>query len=63
MTEINSAIQQIEDFVRPFMGAEIGHDFKHVDRVRNWALLIARREGYDDLDVVEAAARHSGNRS
>lgn len=52
----NAILQQIEDFVRPFMVAEVGHDFKHVDRVRNWALLIARQEGYRDLDAVEAAA-------
>jgi uncharacterized protein len=50
------AIQQIEDFAQPFMVAEVGHDFKHVDRVRNWALLIARQEGYADLNAVQAAA-------
>ena len=35
---------------------EIGHDFKHVDRVRRWALEIAEAEGHADLELVEAAA-------
>jgi HD superfamily phosphodiesterase len=34
----------------------IGHDIKHVERVRHNALTIARTEGFADLDVVEAAA-------
>jgi len=32
------------------------HDFKHVDRVRNWILLIAEKEGYRDLESAEIAA-------
>jgi uncharacterized protein len=34
----------------------IAHEFIHVDRVRRWALQIARSEGYEDLALVEAAA-------
>jgi uncharacterized protein len=55
-------IQQVEDYVRRTMAGAagsdlgIGHDWKHVDRVRRWALLIARGEGVADLAVVEAAA-------
>jgi len=32
------------------------HDFKHVDRVRNWALQIAEGEGFKDLELVEVTA-------
>ena len=53
---VANMIQHIEAFARPFMVAEIGHDFKHIDRVRNWALHIAHLEGYQDLEAVEAAA-------
>jgi putative nucleotidyltransferase with HDIG domain len=49
-------IIQIEDYVRRITSGEIAHDFKHVDRVRNWALQIAEYEGFDRLDVVQAAA-------
>ena len=31
----------------------IAHDFKHVDRVRNWALVIANEEGFTPLEIVE----------
>jgi putative nucleotidyltransferase with HDIG domain len=34
----------------------IGHGFKHVDRVRRWALVIARGEGFVDLELLESAA-------
>ena len=34
----------------------IAHGFKHVDRVRSWALYLAQREGYKALDVLEATA-------
>jgi len=34
----------------------IAHDFKHVDRVRNWSLCIAKGEGFSDLQVVQVAA-------
>ena len=55
-------IQRIETFVRETMDAvvnpdlRIGHDIKHVERVRRNALTIARGEGFADLDLVEAAA-------
>lgn len=55
-------IQQIERYVKQAMGAvnapdlRIAHDFKHVDRVRCWALEIAAREGLQHLETVEAAA-------
>ena len=49
-------IQQVEDHARRMMAAEVAHDFKHADRVRNWALHIAKREGYEDLETVEIAA-------
>jgi uncharacterized protein len=35
---------------------KIAHGFKHVDRVRRWALLIARDEGFADQELLEAAA-------
>jgi HD superfamily phosphodiesterase len=34
----------------------VAHDFKHVDRVRNWALLFGKEEGYPDPIVVEVTA-------
>lgn len=34
----------------------IAHDFKHVDRVRSWALYLAQKEGYEALHVLEATA-------
>lgn len=55
-------IQQIESYVKCSMGTvtapdlRIAHDFKHVDRVRRWALYIANGEALRDSDVVEAAA-------
>ena len=55
-------IKRIEEYVRQTMAGaacrvlEIGHGFKHVDRVRRWALAIASEERYTDLDLVEAAA-------
>lgn len=55
-------IQQIESFVIQSMRTvtapdlRIAHDFKHVDRVRGWALRIARGEAIQDLELVEAAA-------
>jgi uncharacterized protein len=59
---VGGRIQQIEDHVRQSMATvaapdlRIAHDFKHVDRVRGWALRIARNEGLEDLVLVEAAA-------
>jgi putative nucleotidyltransferase with HDIG domain len=53
---VPTAIQEIEVFVRPLMGAAIAHDYKHADRVRHRAKQIARSEGYPYLEVIEAAA-------
>jgi len=54
-------ISKIEHYVKQALdGAEgnliIAHDFKHVDRVRKWALHIAKGESFEDLQVVEVAA-------
>jgi putative nucleotidyltransferase with HDIG domain len=49
-------IQRIEDYVRSTMTGAVAHDFKHVDRVRRWALRIAGEEGFEDLEVIEIAA-------
>ena len=49
-------IQHVEDYVKRAMPGEVAHDFKHADRVRRWALRIARAEGFENLEVVEAAA-------
>jgi len=49
-------LQELENYVRESMDREVGHDFKHVDRVRNWALFIAREEGYSPLYLVAATA-------
>ncbi len=32
------------------------HDFKHVDRVRNWALIVAEGEGFNEPEIVEITA-------
>lgn len=34
----------------------IAHDFKHIDRVRNWALVIADAERFPNLEIVEVTA-------
>ena len=53
-------ITLIEDFVRQELGEITGHliahDFKHLDRVRNWALKIAESERFYELALVEACA-------
>src|SRR4030095_7866565 len=49
-------IQLIEDYAKSLMTGEVAHDYKHVDRVRHWALKIAKQEQYPHLDWVEAAA-------
>lgn len=51
-----SNIKQIEKYVKKNMGGTVAHDFKHIDRVRNWALKIAKAENYQDLEIVETAA-------
>ena len=55
-------IQQIESYVRQSMSSvtapdlRLAHGFRHVDRVRRWALRIADGEAVQDLELVEAAA-------
>jgi HD superfamily phosphodiesterase len=54
-------IADTENYVREVMEQQesvlsIAHDFKHVDRVRNWALLIAEGENYDEPGIVEITA-------
>jgi HD superfamily phosphodiesterase len=49
-------IGSIEEYVKSIMDEYTVHNFGHVDRVRNWSLFIGRREGYDRLDMCEAAA-------
>ena len=69
-------IRQIEDYVRQTIEGvadndhKIAHGWRHVDRVRRWALLIAKSEGAADLELLEAAAllhdiglAHVGQRS
>ncbi len=34
----------------------VAHEFKHVDRVRQWALRIAAEEGFENMEMVETAA-------
>jgi len=59
----NGLVHQIENYVQdtfskiaPDDKLTIAHDYKHVNRVRNWALRIAEMEGYHDLEIVEIAA-------
>lgn len=49
-------IQIIEKFVKEKTKENFGHDFSHTNRVRKWALIIAQKEGYEKMDVVEATA-------
>ena len=51
-----SKIQQVEDYARQAMAGAVAHDFKHVDRVRNWALQIALGEDFQDIDIIEVTA-------
>ena len=57
----NKLIRKVEDYVkRTFQNTEgvllIAHDFQHVDRVRNNALVIASRERYTEVEKLEIAA-------
>ena len=57
----NHLILVTEKYVKDTMALKTGrltiaHDFKHVDRVRNWALIIAREELFIDLELVEITA-------
>lgn len=53
---MRNEIRQIEIFVKRHTSNSISHDYDHVDRVRRWAVLIAKREKYPDLAMVEIAA-------
>src|SRR3989344_6661416 len=50
-----SIIKQSEEFVKKTMKVDPGHDWSHVNRVRNMALYIAKKEKAD-LFVVELSA-------
>jgi putative nucleotidyltransferase with HDIG domain len=58
----NDLIVKIEEYVKEaFHEVEgawylVAHDFKHVDRVRNWAVYLAEKEEFGDLQLVEATA-------
>lgn len=55
--ENSTRIQEIENFARQQMiNPEPAHDFKHAERVRQNALIIAQSEGYFHPDRVQAAA-------
>jgi putative nucleotidyltransferase with HDIG domain len=49
-------IKVIEKYVQEILGTELAHDWKHVFRVRNNILKIAKAEKYSRLDLAEAAA-------
>jgi uncharacterized protein len=59
---MRSAVDQIEYWVRETMEAaqdpdlRRAHDYKHVDRVRRWALRVAEEEGYGAPLLVEVSA-------
>lgn len=54
-------VSRTEDFVKQSLSKQqgsvmIAHDFKHVDRVRKLALIIANGEGFPELEIVELTA-------
>jgi len=51
-------LKKIENYVIKIMKTvkEESHGFRHVDRVRKWALKIAKKEGNMDLFLIEIAA-------
>ena len=49
-------IEHIEEYVKSIMIENSVHNYDHINRVRNWALVIAHEEGYERPDLVEAAA-------
>jgi uncharacterized protein len=57
----HNLVTRTEQYVRETMSLidstlTIAHDFKHVDRVRNLALTIARGERYPHLEILEVTA-------
>lgn len=52
-----TAVLRVEEYVKDSMrGLAHHHGFSHIDRVRNWAIQIARGEGFIDIEIVEIAA-------
>jgi putative nucleotidyltransferase with HDIG domain len=51
-----SKINLIEEFVKGTEIKQQGHGFSHTDRVRKWALLVAKEEEFAETDLLEAAA-------
>ena len=49
-------IKLVEEFVKSVMLGISVHNYEHVHRVRNWAVAIAMKEGYERPDLIEAAA-------
>ncbi len=54
-------VSKVESYIHENMNSEenqllIAHDFKHIDRVRKWALVIARNEHFDNTELVEVTA-------
>lgn len=57
MKDQNDKLNEIENLVKKeFSGEGTGHDWFHIDRVRNMAMQIAQTESKSNLFVVEAAA-------
>ncbi len=54
MTE--NTIKIIEEYSKQATVKVPAHGYTHLDHVRNWALKIAKEEGFEDLQMVEAAA-------
>ncbi len=60
-SEKSALVVKTEKYVKDVMSGQdsilmIAHDYKHVDRVRNWSLLIANQEDYSNLEIMEVTA-------
>lgn len=53
---MNQEIKQIEKYVKETCQNQIAHTFEHANRVRNWAIKIAKKEKFENLKIVEIAA-------
>ncbi|MBM7584263.1 uncharacterized protein JOC86_000800 [Bacillus pakistanensis] len=54
---MNEAILLAENEVKSILEKDAsGHDWHHIDRVRNLSLHIGRKEGIDDLYIIELSA-------
>jgi putative nucleotidyltransferase with HDIG domain len=49
-------IEHIKEYVKAVIPINGVHDYEHINRVRNWAVVIAHEEGYERPEIVEAAA-------